>query len=97
MKTLFAPNFYVTLRANTLLFAYFHVVIRVSKDLANVETSSHFKLLTTMVFNVLNFSILSQFFVVQLLCIITVIIVHSTKLLNFDRSRAVRLIPNCTP
>ena len=25
------------------------------------------------------------------------IIVHSTKLLNFDWSRAIQLIPNCTP
>ena len=28
---------------------------------------------------------------------ITSFIVHSTKLLNFDWSRAVQLIPNCTP
>ena len=29
--------------------------------------------------------------------LITPFIVHSTKLLNFDWSRAVQLIPNCTP
>ena len=28
---------------------------------------------------------------------IFILIVHSTKLLNFDWSRAVQLIPNCTP
>ena len=28
---------------------------------------------------------------------ISYIIVHSTKLLNFDWSRAIQLIPNCTP
>ena len=28
---------------------------------------------------------------------VSTIIVHSTKLLNFDWSRAVQLIPNCTP
>jgi len=32
-----------------------------------------------------------------LIIIINVVIVHSTKLLNFDWSRAVQLIPNCTP
>ena len=26
-----------------------------------------------------------------------IVIVHSTKLVNFDWSRAVQLIPNCTP
>ena len=29
--------------------------------------------------------------------VLSVFIVHSTKLLNFDWSRAVQLIPNCTP
>ena len=29
--------------------------------------------------------------------IVSTVIVHSTKLLNFDWSRAVQLIPNCTP
>ena len=29
--------------------------------------------------------------------VINAFIVHSTKLLNFDWSRAVQLIPNCTP
>ena len=31
------------------------------------------------------------------MCSITTLIVHSTKLLNFDWWRAVQLIPNCTP
>ena len=43
----------------------FHPLLTCQRRWVNVETSSHFKLLIKMVFNFLNFSILSQFFLLN--------------------------------
>ena len=71
----------MTLSANTLLFTYFHVVSSCLEgffltfillltlliiDLIMTSLSKRRHILTKMVFNILNFSILSQFFVFKI-------------------------------